>query len=110
MYVVSRVLSFEKGYIESLIEGYKKTPVMLHFPGFIRRDILLDQKNPARDVMRILIYWESKQAFYRFEGSPLHISLHRDKTSSHVQKPEGLIDMHREAYEVIASDIYVEAT
>lgn len=109
MYVISRVFSFEKGYHDKIVERFSQPPVMINFPGFIRRDVLLDRKDPAKDVLRMLIYWESKEAFYRFEGSPEHIAMHKDKHSSHHQKPEGLIDMHREAYEVIASDTYVEA-
>lgn len=107
MYVISRVFSFEKGYRENIIEKFSKPPVMLHFPGFIRRDVLFSQKDPAKDIVRMVIYWESKEAFYRFEGSPEHIAMHKDKHNAHNQKPEGLIDISREAYEVIASDTYV---
>lgn len=109
MYVISRVFSFEKGYHDKIVEKFNQPPVMLHFPGFIRRDVLLDQKDPTKDIVRMFIYWENKEAFYKFEGSPLHIAMHKDKNNAHNQKPEGLIDMHREAYEVIASDTYVEA-
>jgi heme oxygenase (staphylobilin-producing) len=108
MYVISRVLSFEKGNRDKIVEKYSQPPVMIHFPGFIRRDVLLDQKDPEKDVLRILIYWESKEAFYKFEGSPMHIAMHKDKSNPSHQKKEGLIDTHRETYEVIASDIYVK--
>ena len=108
MYVISRVFFFEKGHRDKMVEKYSQPPVMINSKGFIKRDVLLDQKDPEKDILRVLIYWESKEAFYRFEGSPLHIAMHKDKNNPHHQKPEGLIDMHREAYEVVASDSYVE--
>ena len=109
VYVVSRVFLFHKGTIDSVIDQYQKPPVMLHFPGFVRRDVLINKKNPDYDSVRILIYWENKNAFYRFEGSPLHIALHKDKNSSHHQKPEGFISMVEEDYILISSDTYVES-
>ncbi|MDY0074625.1 MAG: antibiotic biosynthesis monooxygenase [Acholeplasmataceae bacterium] len=100
-------MSFKKGHIEHIEAHFKRQPPMLHFPGFIRRDVLLNQQNEDIDIVRMIIYWESKEAYYRFEGSPEHIAMHRDKNNPHHQKPEGLIDVKREAYHVIASDIYV---
>jgi heme oxygenase (staphylobilin-producing) len=67
---------------------------------------LIDDKDPNVDVVRILIYWENKEAFYRFEGSPEHIAMHRDKKHTHHHIHEGLVDIKRESYQMLTSDVY----
>ena len=57
MYVISRVLTFEKGH-EKEIEAFAgKKNIMSSFPGFIRKDVLLDQRDPDKDMVRIMVYW-----------------------------------------------------
>jgi len=106
MYVVSRVLSFEKGIDDNVLDQMKKPSIMKHFKGFIRRDVLLNVKNPDKDIVRILVYWESKEDYYRFEGSKEHIMLHKDRSNPHHQKPVGLIDMSKEVFTLLQSEMY----
>ena len=106
LYIVSRIFSFHKGIDHTAVEQFNHPSMMKHFPGFIRRDVLLNTKNPDIDEVRILVYWESKQAYYRFEGSPEHIQMHKDKSHPHHQKPEGLIGMRKEEFSLIQSEVY----
>ena len=108
MYVISRVMSFQKGNDEQIKRVAQKSNIMSTFPGFVRKDVLLDQRDPEKDIVRILVYWENKQAFYKFEGSKEHIEMHKNKDHAHNHKPEGLIEVVREAYQVIHSDVHGE--
>lgn len=108
MYVISRVLSFEKGINDTIIDQLHQPSIMRHFKGFIRRDVLLNQKLPDRDLVRIFVYWETKEDYYRFEGSKEHIAMHKDRSHPHHQKPTGLIDMTIETYQLIQSEVYEE--
>ena len=104
MYVISRVLTFKKGYRDDIETMFNQEPLMKKHQGFIRRDVLLNDRDPEVDVIRVLIYWENKEAYYRFEGSPEHIAMHQQKDHPHHQKPEGLIDSKRESFILIHSD------
>lgn len=99
MYVISRVIKSEKGYRDSYIERYSKPSPVSKSPGFIKLEVLIDEKNPDYDIFRILIYWKDKKAFYVWEGSPEHIALHKNRVPG--QKPPGVIETFAEKYESI---------
>lgn len=103
MYVVVRILKIQKGFQEKMVERFLSKSVMTNSPGFIKAELLFDKKNPEFDLYRHMIYWKDKKAFFVWEGSPEHIALHRDKNSGHHQKPEEVIEVTRETYELIAS-------
>jgi len=65
MYVISRVLKFEKNKSDQFIERFSKISPMTKSKGFLNRQILINKKNSEFDVVRVMIYWEDKKAFYR---------------------------------------------
>ena len=106
MFVMSRIMKFEKGHLEAVLENMKKKALLESFKGFVRREILVDQKHEEYDLIRMMIYWENKKAFYAWEGSPEHINLH--KQGKDRPKPAGLIEVSKEQYEVVYSVVYRE--
>ncbi len=103
MYVIVRIMKVQKGFQEKIVERFLTPSPVTKSPGFIKSEILFDKKNPEYDVYRQSIYWQDKKAFYVWEGSPEHIALHRDKNNPHHQRPEEVIEVSRETYELIAS-------
>jgi heme oxygenase (staphylobilin-producing) len=103
MFVISRVFKCHKRE-HSIYQDYflKKSPLE-HFKGFIKKELLINQQHPDYDIVRLYVFFESKKAFYAWEGSPEHIALHKDKTSSHHQKLDGVIEVYMEKYESIGT-------
>ena len=108
MYVISRMIKIEKGYDQTIVERFNKPSPIFKFKGFIKREILLDKKNKAYDVLNISTYFEDKKAFYRWEGSPEHIQLHKDRKHIPNQKPEGVISVEAHYYELALLQTYSE--
>lgn len=108
MYVISRMIKVEKSYTEALIERFNKPSPIFKFKGFLKREILIDKKNKAFNVINISTYFEDKKAFYRWEGSPEHIALHKDKNHTHHQKPEGVLGVEAHFYDLALLQPYRE--
>ncbi|MBE0701085.1 MAG: hypothetical protein IH571_05310 [Acholeplasmataceae bacterium] len=85
MFVISRVLKVQKNLQASNIERLSKPTPLIKSKGFIRRDILIGQKNPEFDVIRIMVYWQ-------------------DKNNNHNKPLEGLIDATVEQYELVLTN------
>ena len=110
MYVISRKIKIEKDSTAKLIAKFDRQSPVFNFKGFIKREILIDKKNKEYDVVNISTYFEDKKAFYRWEGSPEHIAMHKDKNNTHHQKPEGVLGMEANYYELALLQPYVEKT
>ena len=53
-----------------------------------------------------MTYFQTKKDFYRWEGSPKHIAMHKDKANDHNKKPEGVIEVTRSSLEHILTKSY----
>lgn len=108
MYIVSRVLKCEKRE-HSIYQNHFMNPSPLdHFKGFIKKELLIQSKHEAFDLVRLFIYFESKTDYYKWEGSKAHIALHKDKQSSHHHKLEKVIEAFIETYEHLGVVEYSE--
>jgi heme oxygenase (staphylobilin-producing) len=108
MYVISRLVKVEKSCTADLIARFDKASPMITFKGFVKREILLDKKNKAFDFVNISTYFENKKSFYKWEGSPEHIALHKNKESDHHKKPKGVISSEAHYYETALLQTYRE--
>ncbi|QWB96469.1 antibiotic biosynthesis monooxygenase [Mycoplasmatota bacterium] len=108
MYVISRMIKVEKDLSTKLVNQFNHESPMLTFKGFVKREILLDKKNKAFDVVNISTYFENKKAFYQWEGSPEHIALHKDSKNDHHKKPEGVLGVEAHFYETVLLQAYRE--
>ncbi|VEU82039.1 antibiotic biosynthesis monooxygenase family protein [Acholeplasma hippikon] len=103
MYVLVRVMKVKKGFQDKVLERFLNPSVMAKSKGYVKSELMIDKKNPEYDLYRQSVYWEDKKAFYVWEGSPEHIAMHRDKNSAHHQKPEEIIEVTRESYDLIGT-------
>lgn len=101
MYIIVRTMKIEKGYLDRFKENFSKPSPITKSPGFVKKEMLVSTKEKDFDLVQNKIYFKDKKAFYVWEGSPEHIALHRNKDKEHMQKPEGLIEVSREAYELV---------
>jgi len=110
MYVISRLIKIEKGSTEQLLKKFNRQSPVFNFKGFVKREVLFNKKNEDFDVVNISTYFEDKTAFYRWEGSPEHIAMHKDKNNDHHKKPEGVIGVDVNYFELALHQPYVEKT
>lgn len=103
MFVIIRTMKIEKGYLDKVLENASKKGPIFKSPGFVKKEIFVQTKDKEFDLVKQMIYFENKKAFYVWEGSPEHIALHKDKNSDHNKKPEGIIEVKREAMELYLS-------
>lgn len=101
MYVVVRIMKVKKNHQEDVIGRFSKQTLMSKSEGYVKSFLLLDSKNKEYDVFRQEIYWKDKRAFFVWEGSPEHIAMHKAKKEQGHQRPEEIIEMSRETYEVV---------
>ncbi|WP_162146899.1 antibiotic biosynthesis monooxygenase family protein [Acholeplasma granularum] len=99
MYVVVRIMKVTKNHQEEVIKRFLNKNLMSKSPGYIKSLLLLDSKGKDYDVFRQEIFWKDKRAFFVWEGSPEHIAMHKNKTNH--SKPEEIIEVSRETYEVV---------
>jgi heme oxygenase (staphylobilin-producing) len=103
MFVISRVFKCQKREHSIYKDYFLKQSPLDHFKGFIKKELLINDKDKDFDIVRLYVFFESKKAFYEWEGSPMHIALHKDKSSSHHQKLEGVMEVYAEKYESLGS-------
>ena len=102
MFVIIRTMKIEKGYLDIYKEQATKKSLVANSKGFVKREVLVSTKHKSYDVIQNLIYFENKKAYYVWQGSPEHIAMHKNK--KHDEKPEGLISITKEEYELIKSE------
>lgn len=96
MFVIVKVYRLEKGLKELYKERFSQPFVLQNVDGFVRREVLFDQKNPMFDTLRISVYFESRDAYIAWEGSELHRSMHANG-KKHPEMP-GVIEGFKESY------------
>ncbi len=99
MYVVSRVMSFQKGTYSSFVERLVQPSAVNEFPGFVRKEIWVNDKGPDIDIVRVHIYWISKDAHLAWEKSPVHIAQHRAHAGQ--PRPVEIVETRHETYTLI---------
>lgn len=102
MYVVVRTMKVKKGHQEDVVERFSKRNLMSKSEGYVKSFLLLDSKHKDYDLFRQEIYWKDKRAFFVWEGSPEHIAMHKVKKESGHERPEEILEVTRETYEVVA--------
>ena len=108
MYGISRRIKIDKAFTDELINKFNQPSPIFNFKGFIKREILIDKKDKSFNIVNISTYFEDKQAFYKWEGSAEHIQMHKDKNHMHHQKPEGVIGVEFNHYELALLNEYEE--
>lgn len=101
MIVVSRVMSFQKGTYSSFVERFLNPSAVNEFPGFVRKEIWVNDKGPDMDIVRVHIYWISKEAHLAWEKSPAHIAQHRAHAGQ--PRPVEIVETRHETYTLIES-------
>lgn len=101
MYVIVRVMKVKKGFQDKVLERFLAPSLVAKSKGFVKSELLADKRNPEYDLYRQSIYWEDRKAFYVWEGSPEHIAMHKNKDHAHHQRPEEIIEVSREAFDLI---------
>lgn len=96
MYVVSRVMSFQTGTAAAFLDRLTKPSLVNEFPGFIRKEVWFREQAADYDLVRLNIYWTSKDAHLAWERSPQHIAQHRAQVGQ--PRPFGLIETRHESY------------
>ncbi len=105
MYIVSKTFHVQEAHLNTFLERFKKESPLLTFDGFEKREIAIRTTNGISFV-RMSIYFTDKNAYYRWEASPAHIKMHQEKK----EKPEGLIDVVKDKYEVYQVDESIHET
>lgn len=101
MYVVVRIMKVKKNHQELVTKRFMNQTLMSKSKGYVKSILMVDQKHKEYDLFRQEIYWEDKRAFFVWEGSPEHIAIHKaHKASGHV-RPEEIIEVSKETYEVL---------
>jgi len=101
MYVISRVMSFQKGTYSSFVERMSQPSAVNEFPGFIRKEIWVNTQGRDVDIVRVHIYWTSKEAHVAWEKSPIHLAQHRAHAGQ--PRPQEIVDSRHESYTLIDS-------
>ncbi|MFA7417029.1 MAG: antibiotic biosynthesis monooxygenase [Acholeplasma sp.] len=101
MYVVVRILKVKKNHQADVIERFMSRNLMSKSKGYVKSILLLDSKHKDFDLFRQEIYWTDKRAFFVWEGSPEHIAMHKNRKEQGIKRPEEIIEMSRETYEVV---------
>lgn len=107
MFIVNRNMKVNKEYTNNILEKLEKPSVISSFDGYLKTDIFIDRKNKAYDVILTIIYFKSKTDFYRWEGSPEHIEMHKDKNHEHSKKQAGVIEITRSSYDYVSTKHYI---
>jgi len=107
MFIVNRTMKVNKEFTDSVLERLEKPSVISSFDGYLKTEIFVDKKNKEYDVVLSIIYFKSKTDFYRWEGSPEHIAMHKDKNHQHNKKQEGVIEVTRSSYDHVQTKHYI---
>ncbi len=110
MYVISRTIKIEKEYSKDLISKFDKPSIVFNFEGFVRREGLVNQRHKGYDVVTINTYFLDKEAYIRWEKSPEHLAMHKKSDQQQTKKPEGIIDVEANYYDLVLEQSYREKT
>ena len=105
MFVVERTVKLEKGFIDIHKEKMNEYSPIFKSPGFVKREVLISTTNKEFDLIKTLVYFNDKKAYYVWEGSPEHIKMHKEKKENPV-KPVEVISVERNYYEHFITNMH----
>lgn len=100
MFVVQKKIEITKESRNDLIERLNHPSVMFSYPGFIKREVLLNDSLADRDVIVMLVYWREKADYIAWQRSKDHMEMHKAKAAS--QKPSHVLSKEKEMFTVIS--------
>lgn len=104
MFLVTRVMTVEKGFVPTLRSNFLQRGLVDDFPGFIRKEIHVNDRSVDYSLVRINFYWQSKNDFIAWERSPAHLAQH--KAHAGQPRPTEILSATMETYDVyVASDV-----
>lgn len=106
MYVIIRTMKIEKGYLDKYTENFKKDSPITKSKGFVKKELYVSSKEKEYDIVSTHIYFEDKKAFYVWEGSPEHIQMHKERKQGNHVKPEEVIEVTRQAFDLVSTVNY----
>ena len=101
MFLVTRTLTLQKGFADSYVERLSRHGLVNEFPGFVRKEVLVNRVSHEFDVVRVMMYWRSKEDHMAWEKSPQHIAQH--KAQHGLPRAPEMIAMVKETFEVYES-------
>ncbi len=97
MYIIEQRQKFEKGHKQAILERYQKPFILQKVDGFVKREVLINETNKDFDSIIVKVYFESREAYIKWEGSDLHRSMHAGPKESKPITP-GLMEVTRTSY------------
>lgn len=98
MFLVTRVMTVDKGFVVNIQTNFLKHGLVDEFPGFIRKEVHVNERPNDHAIIRVLFYWRSKEDFIAWEKSPAHLAQH--KAHAGQPRPIEIRSMVIETYEV----------
>lgn len=105
MFLVMRTLTLKKGFVDSYVDRFNRPGLVNEFPGFVRKEVHVNQQSSEVDIVRVAIYWGSKEDFIAWERSPQHMAQHQAHKGE--PKPVEIISSQHEMYTVYESSTHV---
>lgn len=96
MFKITRVIELEKGFLESYIQRFQNQSLIEQTPGFVKKEIWINDQNPHYDVLHLSTLFIDRESFIAWEKSPEHLALHQNKQVK--DKLDGLIRFKLEHY------------
>lgn len=101
MFIVKNTLKVEHENAKDLLNHIGKKNALNYFQGFVKKEIL-EHHHKEYMIYEILVYFENKLAFYKWEGSQEHIQMHKEKA----EKPKGVINVSHQTFILKQLDLY----
>lgn len=96
MFVITRVIELEKGFLESYVHRFQNQSLIEQTPGFVKKEIWINDQNPHYDILRLSTLFIDRESFIAWEKSPEHLALHQNKQDK--DKLNGLIRIKLKHY------------
>jgi len=103
MLIETKTIIVKAGTSNLVVERFSKPGPIEEIEGFIDLNVLVKQakRTDETEEVVVMIRWEDKEAWKRWETSPAHIQGHREKHGK--PQPEHIVSSSHGMYEVMAS-------
>lgn len=95
MYLVVKTLKVPKENSQSVADRFNFGEIYRNFSGFVKEEVGI-HSNGSEDIVFVLDYWESKEAFQKWHLSEEHRNLHRNR-----QKPDYPVEVKHYTMDLI---------
>ncbi len=103
MYIVTNIIRVKKGYAGKLVERFKVRKGIETFPGFVRLDLLITDKQKDFDEVRVYTTWENKESFEGWFHSDIFLNAHKNR-KQHEYVIGNTVTFHELAYSYIKAE------